>query len=161
MSKSLGNVVDPMEAAERCGVDPLRLYLGRKCPTAATAISRWERLDEKYNADLANNLGNLVSRVAAMTERYRGGGSARRSASERLAGVARTRGRATIARAMDGFALHDGVAAAFRIVDAANLFIAETQPWALAKDDAKARAAHRCWRMRQKPCASRPCCCCR
>ena len=73
MSKSLGNVVDPVEAAERFGVDPLRLYLVKEVPYGGDGDFTWERLGEKYNADLANNLGNLVSRVAAMTERYRGG----------------------------------------------------------------------------------------
>src|SRR4029450_6598952 len=74
MSKSLGNVVDPVEAAERFGTDPLRLYLVKEVPYGGDGDFTWERLGEKYNADLANNLGNLVSRLAAMAHRYRGGG---------------------------------------------------------------------------------------
>ena len=136
MSKSLGNVVDPVEAADKYGVDPLRLYLVKEVPYGGDGDFTWERLGEKYNADLANNLGNLVSRVAAMTERYRGGTLPATAASERLATVAAT-AVADYRRAMDALMLHDGVAAAFRIVDAANLFIAETQPWALAKDPAQ------------------------
>ena len=136
MSKSLGNVVDPIDAAERYGTDPLRLYLAKEIPYGGDGDFTWERLGEKYNADLANNLGNLVSRVSAMTERYRHGQlSTGRSGSDRLVGVA-TQAVADYRSAMDRYALHDGVAAAFRIVDAANLFIADTQPWALAKDDA-------------------------
>jgi methionyl-tRNA synthetase len=95
------------------------------------------RLGEKYNADLANNLGNLVSRIAAMTERYRGGTLPLPTGSDRLAGVA-TGAVVDYRRAMDGFMLHDGAAAAFRLIDAANSFIAETQPWALAKDSSRA-----------------------
>jgi methionyl-tRNA synthetase len=136
MSKSLGNVVDPIEAAERCGVDPLRLYLTKEVPYGGDGDFTFERLDEKYNADLANNLGNLVSRLAAMTNRYRGGQVRAAGASERLGEIA-AQALVDYRIAMERLALHDGVAAAFRIIDAANLFIADTQPWALAKDDAQ------------------------
>ena len=73
MSKSLGNVIDPIDAAARCGTDPLRLYLTKEVPYGGDGDFTFERLEEKYNADLANNLGNLVSRVSAMTARYRNG----------------------------------------------------------------------------------------
>lgn len=136
MSKSLGNVVDPIEAAERCGVDPLRLYLTKEVPYGGDGDFTFERLDEKYNADLANNLGNLVSRVAAMSSRYRGGRLPAATSPERLGHVV-SRAVDEYRAAMDRLALHDGVAAAFRIIDAANLFIADTQPWALAKDEAQ------------------------
>jgi methionyl-tRNA synthetase len=137
MSKSLGNVIDPIDAAARCGTDPLRLYLTKEVPYGGDGDFTFERLEEKYNADLANNLGNLVSRVSAMTARYRNGQlSANAGGSERLAAVA-SQAVADYRAAMGRLALHDGVAAAFRIVDAANLFIADTQPWALAKDDAQ------------------------
>jgi methionyl-tRNA synthetase len=137
MSKSLGNVVDPLDAAAHVGVDPLRLYLVKEVPYGGDGDFSYDRLSEKYNADLANNLGNLVSRVAAMAERYRGSVLPATSGSGRLAGVAAS-AVADYRRAMDTFMLHEGVAAAFRIVDAANLFIAETQPWSLAKDPGQA-----------------------
>ena len=137
MSKSLGNVVDPLEAAAHVGVDPLRLYLVKEVPYGGDGDFSFERLEEKYNADLANNLGNLVSRVAAMTERYRGGTLPAPRESDRLAPLAAT-AVAEYRRAMEAYMLHDGVAAAFRIIDAANLYIAETQPWALARDPAQA-----------------------
>ena len=136
MSKSLGNVVDPVEAAARCGVDPLRLYLTKEVPYGGDGDFTYERLEEKYNADLANNLGNLVSRIAAMTSRFRGGQLPPARGSERLAGIANEVLR-DYRTAMEKLALHEGVAAAFRLVDAANLFIADTQPWALAKDPAQ------------------------
>jgi methionyl-tRNA synthetase len=137
MSKSLGNVVDPVDAAERVGTDPLRLYLVKEVPYGGDGDFSYERLGEKYNADLANNLGNLVSRVAAMSERYRGGMLPAASASERLAAIAASAVR-DYRRAMDAYLLHEGAAAAFRLVDAANLFIADTEPWALARDPAQA-----------------------
>jgi methionyl-tRNA synthetase len=134
MSKSLGNVVDPVEAADRFGVDPLRLYLVKEVPYGGDGDFTFERLGEKYNADLANNLGNLVSRVAAMSHRYRGGVLPSRPASDRLPAIAAS-AVTDYRAAMDRFALHEGVAAVFRLIDATNVFIAETQPWALAKRD--------------------------
>lgn len=137
MSKSLGNVVDPVDAARRCGVDALRLYLAKEVPYGGDGDFTFERLDEKYNADLANNFGNLVSRVAAMSVRYRGGQLPAPRASERLAPLA-DRALQDYRAAMERLALHEGVAAAFRLIDGANQFIAETEPWALARDPARA-----------------------
>ena len=136
MSKSMGNIVDPLDAANRFGPDPLRLYLAKEIPYGGDGDFTWERFEEKYNADLANNLGNLVNRVASMTERYQQGRitrdrrrrAGRRGRGDRR-GVSRGDGRARAAR---------GAAAAFRLVSAANNYIAETQPWALAKDPAQA-----------------------
>ena len=87
--------------------------------------------------DLANNLGNLVSRLAAMAEKYRDLRLTPAGDGGRLAKVAEV----TLARyrsSMDTLALHDGAAAAFALVDATNEFIAETAPWKLAKDPAAA-----------------------
>jgi methionyl-tRNA synthetase len=137
MSKSLGNIVDPLDAATRFGPDPLRLYLTKEVPYGADGDFTWERFEEKYNADLANNLGNLVNRVASMTERYRHGrlpaSAPRGSALPGLAESAVT----TYREAMDRHALHEAVAAAFRLVSATNEFVASSQPWALAKDPAR------------------------
>jgi methionyl-tRNA synthetase len=137
MSKSLGNIVDPLDAAKRFGPDPLRLYLTKEVPYGADGDFTWERFEEKYNADLANNLGNLVNRVASMTERYRQGrlpaSAPRGSALPGLAESAVTSYR----EAMDRHALHEAVAAAFRLVSATNEFVASSQPWALAKDPAR------------------------
>jgi methionyl-tRNA synthetase len=135
MSKTMGNIVDPLDAADRFGPDPLRLYLAKEIPYGGDGDFTWERFEEKYNADLANNLGNLVNRVASMTERYQNG-TVRGTAGGSLAAVAAESTKAYRA-AMDVHALHDGAAAAFRIVSAANNYIAETQPWTLAKDPAQ------------------------
>ena len=138
MSKSLGTVVDPLDAADRLGADPLRLYLVKEIPYGGDGDFSWERFEERYNVDLANNLGNLVSRVTAMADKYRqlrveppslGSGRLQSVATEAAAGYR---------AAMDRFALHEGAAAAFRLIDATNEFIAESQPWVLARDAANA-----------------------
>jgi len=76
MSKTLGTIIDPIAAADRFGPngqDPLRLYLVKEVSFGGDGDFSWERYDERYNVDLANNLGNLVSRVTAMAGRYRQG----------------------------------------------------------------------------------------
>jgi methionyl-tRNA synthetase len=137
MSKSLGTVVEPLDAAQRFGPDPLRLYLVKEIAFGSDGDFTWERFEDRYNVDLANNLGNLVSRLAAMADKYRHGRLMPSGDPGRLAEVA---GSALddYRTAMDAFALEAGVAAAFRIVDATNEFIAGSEPWALARDEARA-----------------------
>ncbi len=133
MSKSLGTVLDPIDAADRFGPDSLRLYLVKEIAYGQDGDFSWERFEERYNADLANNLGNLVNRLAAMTEKYRQGrlppapGAPGRLAAAADQAVTRYR------RAMESLALHEATAAAFGLVDAANEHIAETEPWSLAR----------------------------
>jgi methionyl-tRNA synthetase len=138
MSKSLGTVLEPLEAADKFGPDPLRLYLIKEIPYGNDGDFSWERFEERYNVDLANNLGNLVNRLAVMAEKYRAGRlQPSPEGSGRLAAVGADAVE-TYRAAMDRFALDQGAAAAFRLIDRANEFIAETQPWALAKDPAQA-----------------------
>jgi methionyl-tRNA synthetase len=137
MSKTLGTVIDPSEAAGHLGADPLRLYLVKEVTYGGDGDFSWQRLEERYNADLANNLGNLVSRIAAMAGKYRDGTLRPAEAPGRLAQVA-TDATSDYRRQMDAFALEAGVADAFRIVDAANEYIAETEPWTLERDPGQA-----------------------
>jgi methionyl-tRNA synthetase len=141
MSKTLGTIIDPIEAADRLGPqgqDPLRLYLVKEIAFGGDGDFSWERYDERYNVDLANNLGNLVSRVSAMAGRYRRGVvRPAAAASDQLVRL----GEQVVVdyrKAMDAFALHEGAAAAYRLIDATNEFIAATAPWTLAKDPASA-----------------------
>jgi methionyl-tRNA synthetase len=138
MSKSLGTIVDPIVAADRLGVDPLRLYLIKEVPFGGDGDFSWERFDERYNVDLANNLGNLVSRVAAMAERYRKGVVRPTGAgNDQLARVG-DQAATDYRHVMDRLALHEGAFAAYRLIDATNEFIASTEPWSLAKNPASA-----------------------
>jgi methionyl-tRNA synthetase len=138
MSKSLGTIVDPLEAAQRFGPDPLRLYLVKEISFGSDGDFSWERYEDRYNVDLANNLGNLVSRIAAMAEKYSQGTLRPGAASDgRLPAIA-AEVRAAYARGMDAFALEDGAAAVFRLIDAANEYIASTEPWTLARAPSQA-----------------------
>src|SRR5688572_2718501 len=137
MSKSLGTSVDPLEAAARFGPDAIRLYLTKEITYGSDGDFTWERFEERYNVDLANNFGNLVSRVVSMTEKYRAGRVVAAGDGGPLAAVAGS-ALERYRRAMDGFALHEGVAAAYELVDATNGFIADSAPWKLAKDPANA-----------------------
>jgi methionyl-tRNA synthetase len=137
MSKSLGTAIEPLDAVQRFGPDPLRLYLVKEIAFGGDGDFTWDRFEDRYNVDLANNLGNLVNRIAAMAHKYRGGRlEPGAGAPGRLAGVA-AQAVADYRRDMDAFALERGAAAAFRIVDAANEYIASTEPWALARDAAR------------------------
>jgi methionyl-tRNA synthetase len=139
MSKSNPpTIIDPLDAAKRHGVDALRLYLIKEVVFGDDGDFAWERFDERYNADLANNLGNLVSRVTAMAHQYRQGrlvptGETSTKFRELPGEVA-----SAYRRAMDELEITHAAASVFRLIDAANLHIAETAPWALAKDPSQA-----------------------
>jgi methionyl-tRNA synthetase len=138
MSKSLGTAIDPIAAADRFGADPLRLFLVKEIAFGGDGDFSWDRYDDRYNTDLANNLGNLVSRVAAMAHRYRDGRlSPATGPSDQLVRLAE-QVLADYRKAMDHLSIHEGAAAAYRLIDAANEFIAATSPWILAKDPSNA-----------------------
>ncbi len=135
MSKTLGTVVDPLDAADKFGPDPLRLYLAREIAFGQDGDFSWERFEARYNADLANNLGNLVSRIASMAAKYREGLLRRPSSPS---DVLRRKAEEALDRypkAMEVYAIQDGTNAAFDLVNAVNEFITASEPWALAKDE--------------------------
>jgi methionyl-tRNA synthetase len=131
MSKTAGTVVTVDEAIERHGADALRYFLLREIGFEADGNFSWDRFDERYTADLADGLGNLVSRSLAMLVKYRGGvvppgGSTTLDASAEEALKAYT-------GAMEALDLRGGLEATWVLVSAANLYVQQTAPWALAK----------------------------
>ncbi len=137
MSKSLGNVVDPARLAQEYGVEALRYYLMSDIATGKDAEFTTERLIARYNADLANSLGNLLNRALNMAHRYRDGTVRRAGGDSPLRARAEAMVEA-VDREMLAFQPQAALAAVSEFVTACNAYIDMTAPWTIAKESERA-----------------------
>ena len=140
MSKSLGNVISPLAMKEKIGLDAFRYFLLRESVFGQDADFREESLNARYNADLANNLGNLVSRTLAMQDRYFKGIvqplSEPAPEQDRRLAAAFAQAATEVESHVAHVALSRALEAILRATDQANKYITETAPFTLAKDPA-------------------------
>ncbi|HQI00061.1 MAG TPA: methionine--tRNA ligase [Deltaproteobacteria bacterium] len=145
MSKSLGNVVDPLDLKEKYGIDAFRYFLVREMVFGLDSNFSEEALIERYNADLANDLGNLVSRSTNMVAKYFGGVLPEKGADPtpedrelqelamKVADEYRTR--------MENLEMHTAMATVWSLISSLNKYIDRMAPWVLAKSDPERLAA--------------------
>jgi methionyl-tRNA synthetase len=137
MSKSLGNVLDPFAVIERFGADALRFYLLRDVPLGQDGSVSTAAFEQRYESELANDLGNLASRTIAMIARYRDGeltpGELDAAISEDFAGLPQR-----VAQCIDGAELTVALEEIWERVRRLNRYVEEQAPWQLAKDVANA-----------------------
>ncbi|MFL6501851.1 MAG: methionine--tRNA ligase [Candidatus Udaeobacter sp.] len=139
MSKSVGNIVDPFVLADTYGADALRYYLMSDIATGKDADFSEERLAERYNADLANSLGNLLNRTLNMAQRYRDNVVRKAGGDSPLATQATDLLREYEA-AFDRFEVHAAIARLMEFVTTCNTYIEISAPWKLAKDPSRSEA---------------------
>jgi methionyl-tRNA synthetase len=134
-SKSAGVKIEVSDAVQRFGTDALRYFLMREVPFDSDGNFSWERFEERYNAELANALGNLASRSVSMVERYAGGDVP--AASRTGIDEADAADLVAYREAMDGsrgYLLHDALRSVWRTVARGNEYVDRQAPWKLAKD---------------------------
>ncbi len=145
MSKSRGNVVDPVALIEEFGADALRYFLLREISFGADGNFSRGALIQRINSDLANDLGNLLYRTSAMLEKFSGGRVPEPASPSDLDRELIQLAEQTVAKVdtdMRGLGINDALAAIWRLIGRANKYIDETAPWNLAKNEATKAQLH-------------------
>ena len=142
MSKSLGNVIDPLDLIDVYGVDPIRFYLFRQVAFGHDGSISVESVHARYERELGNDLGNLLSRTTAMVARYRGGRLEQAAVSPELASDAEAL-RQTVAERLDRFDVSGALESVWEHVRRLNRHVEQSAPWQLAKDDSRAEELDR------------------
>ncbi len=140
MSKSKGNVIYADDLADVFGVDAVRYFVLHEMPFDNDGTITWELVTERFNSDLANTLGNLVSRTIAMTNKYFDGIVEDKKATEDVDDDLKslvTKTYSEVEEKMDELRVADAISAIFTLFKRCNKYIDETEPWALAKDESK------------------------
>ena len=140
MSKSRGNVIYADDLVDLFGVDAVRYYLLAEMPYASDGSITYENMIERYNADLANTLGNLVNRTIAMTNKYFDGVVQPGDVTEELDGELKALAVETVGKVdklLSEYRVSDTLDAIFTLAKRCNKYIDETAPWALAKDESR------------------------
>ena len=127
MSKTLGNVVDPFEVVKKYGTDALRYYLLREIPSGEDGDFTYDKFEERYNADLAKGLGNLVSRVLTLAQKSDVKEVKNFKSEIKTAGE-------NVEKVMSEFKFNDALAAIWRLVASGDKYVDDKKPWALSSD---------------------------
>ena len=143
ISKSLGNVVDPLELIDEYGVDPVRFWIARAVQFGQDGNVSLDTFRERYERELGNDLGNLLSRTTAMISRYRNGElkPVAGDGGELAEAIARVQGE--VPAALDVFDITGALETIWELVRRLNRHVEQTQPWQLAKDEGRAEELDR------------------